>query len=309
MYPDFTRGREHVLIGGSVLIHDDCFAWMSAMPENSVHGIVTDPPYGLKEYRSDQLEKRANRSGGIWRIPPSFDGANRQPLPRFTALNDKERERLAAFFTDWAKLACQVLRPGGHVLIACNSFLCQLVYTALVQGGLEFRGQLIRLVSTFRGGDRPKNAEAEFPDTCSLPRGAYEPWGILRKPMPNGMTIGKCLKTWETGAIRRLPDGSPFLDVVDSRRTPVEERLIANHPSTKPQEFMREMVFAILPLQRGIILDPFMGSGSTIAAANALHRTAVGLEHSAEFFQMAVNAVPLLSAIHVEKDQLTLAMT
>lgn len=278
------------------------------MPENSIHGIVTDPPYGVKEYQTDQLEKRANGNGGIWRIPPSFDGSNRQPLPRFTALNDKERQQLADFFKGWARLACHVLRPGGHVLIACNSFLCQLVYSALVEGGLEFRGQLIRLVSTFRGGDRPKNAETQFPDTCSLPRGAYEPWGILRKPMPDGMTIGKCLAKWETGAIRRLPDGSPFLDIVESRRTPVEERLIANHPSIKPQEFMREMVFAILPLQKGVILDPFMGSGSTIAAANALHRAAIGIERNGDFFAMAMDAVPKLSALRVGKDQLTLAM-
>lgn len=308
MHPDFTRSRKHVFIDESVLIHDNCFDWMRAMPENSIHGIVTDPPYGVKEYEADQLAKRANGNGGIWRIPPSFDGANRQPLPRFTALNDKERDQLAAFFTDWAKLAVHVLRPGGHVLIACNSFLCQLVYAALVAGGLEFRGQLIRLVSTFRGGDRPKNAEADFPDTCSLPRGAYEPWGILRKPMPAGMTVSKCLRTWETGAFRRLPHGSPFLDIVDSRRTPVEERQIANHPSIKPQEFMRAMVFAILPLQRGTILDPFMGSGSTVAAANALHRTAIGIERNDDYFAMAVNAVPQLSALQVPKGQLTLAM-
>jgi site-specific DNA-methyltransferase (adenine-specific) len=52
---------------------------------------VTDPPYGVKEYDFDQLEKRQNGNGGIWRIPPSFDGCVRAPLPRFTALNDSER--------------------------------------------------------------------------------------------------------------------------------------------------------------------------------------------------------------------------
>jgi len=33
--------------------------------ENTFHAIVTDPPYGVKEYEFDQLEKRANGNGAI----------------------------------------------------------------------------------------------------------------------------------------------------------------------------------------------------------------------------------------------------
>ena len=44
--------------------------WLSRVPEHSLHAVVTDPPYGVKEYDLDQLEKRANGNGGIWRIPP-----------------------------------------------------------------------------------------------------------------------------------------------------------------------------------------------------------------------------------------------
>ncbi len=136
----------HKKIDTSLILHADCLEWMGRIPEGSISGIVTDPPYGVKEYEFDQLEKRANGNGGIWRIPPTFDGCTRQPLPRFTALNQKERDQLSRFFTEWAKVAVHALKPGGHVFIACNSFLCQMVYSALVAGGLEFRGQLIRVV-------------------------------------------------------------------------------------------------------------------------------------------------------------------
>ena len=149
-------------VGRSVILHADCFEWLGRVPENSIHAIVTDPPYGVKEYDFDQLEKRSNGNGGIWRIPPSFDGCVRAPLPRFTALNSKERETLRRFFVEWAKVAVHALRPGGHVLIATNAFLSQLVFGALIEGGLEFRTELVRLVRTLRGGDRPKNAEEEF---------------------------------------------------------------------------------------------------------------------------------------------------
>ena len=105
MPKNLTFDYECKKLGNSWIIHADCLEWLSRVSENSIHAIVTDPPYGVKEYDLDQLEKRANGRGGIWRIPPSFDGHIRSPLPRFTALDAIERERLHSFFVDWARLA------------------------------------------------------------------------------------------------------------------------------------------------------------------------------------------------------------
>jgi len=263
-------GYDASAIGQSLAVNADCFEWMSRVPEGCIHSIVTDPPYGVKEFEDDQLAKLASGKGGIWRVPPSFDGHERSPLPRFTALDPRERERLRCFFRDWAALAVRVLRPGGHVFFTTNAFVSQLVFGALVEGGLEFRGEVIRLVRTLRGGDRPKNAEGEFPNVSSMARGCYEPWGVLRRPLPSKMTVAECLRTYETGGLRRYANGLPFEDVIVSERTPQREREVAAHPSIKPQSLMRRLVWASLPLGEGIVLDPFMGSGSTIAAAESV---------------------------------------
>ena len=146
------------------------------------------------------------------------------------------------------------------MFVASNAFISQLTFSALVESGLEFRGELIRLVRTLRGGDRPKNAEEEFPGVCSMARGCYEPWGIFRKPIPDGMTISNCLREFKTGGLRRLHNGNPFEDVIVSERTPKREREIADHPSLKPQSFLRKVVYCALPLGEGVILDPFMSS-------------------------------------------------
>ena len=299
---DYTHAR----VGKATIIHADCLEWLGRIPARSVHGMVTDPPYGVKEYEFDQIEKRTNGNGGIWRIPPSFDGATRQPLPRFTALNDRERKQLYRFFAEWANVAAHALLPGGHIILACNSFLAQPVYAALVEGGLEFRGQIIRIVRTLRGGDRPKNAEEEFPGVCSLPRGAYEPWGIFRKPLPAGMTVSECLRQFGTGGLRRLPDGLPFSDVLDIGRTPKAEREIASHPSLKPQALLRELVWSILPLGEGVVCDPFMGSGSTVAAAEALGYRSIGIEKYKSYYELASEAIKPLSRVPVERDQIDL---
>jgi len=299
MTAPYTFDFTHAEIGASRLIQADCFEWLRRVPSDSIHAVVTDPPYGVKEYDSDQLEKRANGKGGIWRIPPSFDGSNRQPLPRFTALDAAERSRVRAFFVEWGRLVVNVLRPGGHVFIATNAFVSQLVFGALVEGGLEFRGEIIRLVRTLRGGDRPKNAETEFSGVCSMAKGCYEPWGILRKPLGVGMRVSDCLREFQTGGLRRYLNDKPFEDVILSERTPRLEREIANHPSLKPQSLMRRLVYAALPLGQGVVVDPFMGAGSTIAAANAVGVSAIGVERDEAFFELARSAVPRLARLRV----------
>ena len=286
----------------SFAIHADCLDWLSAIPDYSIHAIVTDPPYGIKEYDVDQLKKKDSGKGGIWRIPPSFDGNLRSPIPRFTALNSKERNSLHRFFKEWATVAMRPLCPGGHVLIASNTFLSQLVFQALVEGGLEYRGTLVRLVRTLRGGDRPKNAEAEFDDVCSMPRGCFEPWGISRKPLLKGMRLSDCLKEFSTGGLRRRPDGKPFEDVIPSERTSQRERKIVEHPSLKPQSFLRQIVYASLPLGAGIVVDPFMGSGSTIAAIAAINYRGIGVERHKAYFEASKIAIPKLAAIPLSRN-------
>ncbi len=304
----FTFNYTHKFFTKSLIVHADCFQWFDQIPEASIHAIVTDPPYGVKEYDPDQLEKRENGNGGIWRIPPSFDGHKRSPLPRFTALNQVERERMQQFFFEWANFALKALRPGGHIFLASNAFLAQIVFAAITDAGFEFRGQIVRLVKTLRGGDRPKNAENEYPNVCTMPRGCYEPWGLFRKPMPKGMKVSDCLREFQTGGLRRKPDGNPFEDVIESTRTPRKERKIADHPSLKPQSFLRQIVYASLPLGEGIIVDPFMGSGSTVAAAEAIDYISVGIERREEYYSMSQQAIPELSRLITEEAQLSLSI-
>jgi site-specific DNA-methyltransferase (adenine-specific) len=108
------------------------------------------------------------------------------------------------------------------------------------------------------------------------------------------------LRRWKTGALRRPSKDAPFVDLVESGRTPRREREIAPHPSLKPQRFTRQLVWAALPLGEGIVLDPFMGSGSTIAAAVALGYRAIGVEIDHGYFRMAQAAIPRLAALTIK---------
>ncbi|HXT86175.1 MAG TPA: DNA methyltransferase [Verrucomicrobiae bacterium] len=275
------------------LVQQDAFEWLRAREPNSIQAVVTDPPYGLLEYSETQKRKLRQGRGGVWRIPPSFDGCDRRPVPRFTVLKDNHKAELEAFFSKFAALLFPVLVPGAHVFIATNPLVSHLVYGPFIRAGFEKRGEIIRVVQTLRGGDRPKNAHREFPEVSVMPRSCWEPWGLFRKPCEG--RVQDNLRRWHTGGLRRISASSPFRDLIISSPTRPAEHRLAPHPSLKPQHFLRQLAHAALPCANGIILDPFMGAGSTIAACAALRLHSIGIELDREYFAMARQAVPKLA--------------
>jgi site-specific DNA-methyltransferase (adenine-specific) len=287
-----------IKVGRSEFHTADCLEWLSDRDKCSVHGVVTDPPYGLVEYSPKENRKRLKGKGGIWRIPPSFDGHQRAPLPRFSILSQRDRENLSDFFIGWAEKLLPVLVPGAHVLVASNPLVSNVLSAAVLEAGFERRGEVIRLVQTMRGGDRPKNAHEEFSDVSVMPKSQYEPWVLFRKPLEG--RVQDNLRQWKTGGLRRISDEQPFGDVIRSAPTRKQERELAPHPSLKPQAFLRQVVRAILPLGKGVVLDPFAGSGSTLAAAEAVGYSSIGIEMDPAYREVAQKAVPRLTELIVK---------
>lgn len=286
--------------GGATLYHADCFEWLATQLPCSIHAVVTDPPYGLIEYTEKEQTKLHNGRGGVWRIPPSFDGHKRAPLPRFTVLDESDRLRLFEFFARLGTLLARVLVPGGNLVVASNPLLAHIVSSAMASAGLEVRGSIARLTMTMRGGDRPKNAHQEFEGVSVMPRSMWEPWIVLRRPLDG--RVQDNLRRWKTGGFRRPSSDKPFGDVIRSAPTSKKERAMAPHPSLKPQEFLRKVVRGVLPLGDGVILDPFAGSGSTLAAANAVGYQSIGVEMDGKYVRVAKRAIASLELVPVKVD-------
>lgn len=287
--------------GRAELYFGDVFEWLAQCPDCSLHAVVTDPPYGIKEYTPHELAKLRSGRGGVWRLPPSFDGNQRSPLPRFTVLNRENLASLDDFFNRWARVLLPKLVPGANVVVASNPLLASIVSEALARAGLERRGELVRLTMTMRGGDRPKNAEREFDGVSVMPRSMWEPWLLFRRPLEG--RVQDNLRKWGTGGFRRIGPDKPFGDVIKSAPTHKSERALANHPSLKPQAFLRQIVRAVLPLGKGVVADPFAGSGSTLAAAEAIGYASVGVERDETYWHLACEAIPKLARLHLKPDE------
>ena len=295
---------------GYELYQGNCFQVLEEeFPENHFHAVVTDPPYGVIEFETANVEKMRNGVGGVWRIPPELDGNKRKPLPRFTVLTEDDKSKLRNFFKTFGETVERVLRPGGHIFLATTQLLMHEVSKQLDESGLERRDVLVRETKTLRGGDRPKGAHdhPEYKMVSSMPRVYWEPWLLYRKPFES--RLEENLGEWQTGGLRRESHDRPFTDLLGNGKTPKEETEIVKdshpdaeeaHPNLKPQKLMRELCHAALPLREGKILDPFMGSGSTVAAAHALGYDAVGIELDDTFHAMAESAIPKLAEVQTQ---------
>src|ERR1039458_1090020 len=129
-----TQQRCH-LSNHAVYVHSDLLQGLSGLPANSIHAVVTDPPYGMVEYDEKNHSKLRKGRGGVWRIPPSFDGATRKPVPRFTVLSKEEILNLHGFFSAVAYGLLKALVPGGHVFVASNPLISTTTFHAFIESG------------------------------------------------------------------------------------------------------------------------------------------------------------------------------
>ncbi|MBU0653646.1 MAG: site-specific DNA-methyltransferase [Gammaproteobacteria bacterium] len=288
--------------------HANCFEWLREQQTPlSIHAVCTDPPFGIVEFLPHEMVKLRNGRGGVWRIPPTIGGSQRAPLPRFTTLNQQEREHVRVYFREFGEALMPALIPGAHVFLAGTPMLQHLVQSGMAEAGYEVRGAIMRLYRGFRGGDRPKLAEQEFANVCVTPRGAYEPWMLFRKPIAE-KTVAQNLRKWGTGALRRLSVDQPLPDIIQSGKTPIIEEAVSDHPTLKPQHLLRILTRSLLPLGKGQVLDPFCGSGSTLAACQAVGYDAIGIEVDDDYFASLHTNIRQLSGLYPKYRGETLEM-
>ncbi len=86
---------------------------------------------------------------------------------------------------------------------------------------------------------------------------------------------------------RNFNEGMQYKLQVDGTKTSIEQLPQANtHPTVKSTKLMEYLIKLITP-ENGIVLDPFMGSGSTGVACQALNKKFIGIEKEEEYFNIA----------------------
>ncbi len=114
-----------------------------------------------------------------------------------------------------------------------------------------------------------------------------------KNPMPRNMNLHfiNSTESWlyfindaTTGTFNN--NGKPIHDYIETSTISVSERKLGKHPTQKPIALMEHFV-QILSNPGDVILDPFMGSGSTGVASLMENRKFIGVELNPEYFNLA----------------------
>jgi DNA modification methylase len=127
----------------------------------------------------------------------------------------------------------------------------------------------------------------------------YKTTGVWHKtnPMPRNMNLHfiNSIEGWiyftnvtRTGTFNN--NGIAIHDYIESSVTPKNEKIYGGHPTQKPEKVIQHFV-ELLSNPGDVVMDPFMGSGTTGVVAKKLGRDFIGIELQEDYFDISLKRI------------------
>jgi len=255
------------------LTNTDALDGMRSLPDVCIDSVITDPPYGV------QMAEWDGEVPGVVIWQECF----------------------------------RVMMPGAYAVVAAAPRTFHQTAAAMEKAGFIVKDQLVwRYTQSFPGSS---NLGGEWRSGLKTNQ---EPWVIAQKPIEKGLSLRENWEIYNVGGVRvgEVGGGGWKTNVIDCKKPNDEERdfgvesgkvyemperqssggwsnsekLVNSHPTVKPLGLMRAIVRRFTP-DKSIVMDPFMGSGSTLIAAAAEGHSLVGFDLNYGYWDLACDRI------------------
>ena len=269
----------------------DCFKLLKKIPDCSVDCIITDPPYFLDKLSHEWDYTNKTNSNVIKNIPSCMK------------YKKEQSKNLEEYMYEFSKICFRILKPGGFLISFSAPRLYHGLATGIEKGGFEIRNQLCwkyklsqgkamsvkRFIGTLNISNRKKEKLLKKLKCLKTPqpRPLFEPICLAMKPTEG--TFLENFVQYGTG-LMNCSNGFPTT-VIECPKPRGEEKKENGHPTVKPVELMKTLIDTYCP-KKGLLIDPFLGSGTTAVACKILNkekgsqRNFIGFERNKDYMKI-----------------------
>ena len=287
----------------NVVLVGDCEEVLRNLPENSIAGCITDPPYNYEfighKWDAEEVERRLARVQDSKTLVKNIPyGSGLAGGVRNSRWYQRVRENILEYEEwcfKWGSEVFRVCKPGAFVAAFNSTRTMAHVQVALERAGFYARDCLVYRRSS--GIPKGLNVAAklrkigdEAPERWegwhSCLRNEWEAIVVLQKPLENNY-IETLLKNNVGLFHAERPDGSFQSNIIEGLPRDFAEDFNI-HCTVKPLPLMERLIDLLVPrVPDNVVLDPFAGSGTTLLAAKKLGLAYVGIEANAEYAAIA----------------------
>jgi site-specific DNA-methyltransferase (adenine-specific) len=291
------------------IVCGDALEILPRLPAHSVDLVLTDPPYFLdkldNEWTPERAARRFYKSQAVFHLPPGMK------------FDPNQGRRMYEWYLEVSRELLRVLKPGGFFFSFSSPRLLHRMACAVEDAGFHIRDTFLWLytqnqpkamgvthfIERMPLSEDIKQSLKERLSGWKTPqvKSCYEPIIVAQKPyegtfLENMLQYGVGLFHTEVRIGQNMFPANVLLvegieETLDKYflvpKPNVDERGAFNqHPSVKPLALCEYLIQLAAP-EGAVVLDPFLGSGTTALAARSLKRRYIGIEINPEYVAIA----------------------
>lgn len=294
------------------IIHGDCLKELENIEDNSIDCVITDPPYFI-----DKLDNNWNSEN----INKDKKNSHIKHLPKGMKFDKKQVKSLYDYYLNVSKLLYRKMKPGAYFLSFSSPRLYHAIAMSCEIAGFEIRDMinwtytqsmakgmsLNHIIKKMKIPEEEKEMLMKEYNHFKTPqiRSCFEPICVAMKPLGNSTFIKNELD-FKTGLIDfsqkvgidkdRVPANvmttMEYNETYDknflvSKPSKKEKGNVNTHITVKPIEMIEHLI-KLFSKEGALVVDPFLGSGTTAVACQKNNRKCIGIELNDEYYTISL---------------------
>jgi len=237
----------------NTIVHGDCLDVMTRWPAALIDACITDPPYNM-----------SRRKGLAWAFSTHVTMA--EQWDRFS------HDEYFDFTRRWLAEACRVVKPNGNILVFGSFHNIYLIGFVLEH---VLGRRILQQITWFKPNAQP-NITGRLPTEST----EFIIWACNNTPE-------RATKwTFNYQVSKEIGGGKQLRNMWQFPCTPRSERRAGSHPTQKPLELL-ERIIKLWTEPNDLVLDCFLGTGTTAIAAGRQGRRFTGIERDPVYAEIA----------------------